>query len=266
MDGFNRVMIIRDPDIIDPNNFDAKRPYYRIRGPSVTEQQAFEIIRRTDHVINNILGYHRAKDLGYISSQHVYNNWFSKNAGRSPEGWCHPTGIIGCNSHTSKYPDLGEYIGSLIKLSKAFPFLNMIMAVTDWNEMPPYAWDVLFSDSTEKSCMQAFYMEYPDFIENIEIGFWIHNGVLNILNKARAQQVYREYEAKYEEPNKDMYVSGYYNDRHIFPANYEYLKRIIVAYGLDPDKELEHYYFKNWLEGKPEPKKDSDDSSKGNSI
>ena len=86
------------------------------------------------------------------------------------------------------------------------------------------------------------------------------------MNKARAQQVYREYEAKYEEPNKDMYVSGYYNDRHIFPANYEYLKRIIVAYGLDPDKELEHYYFKNWLEGKPEPKKDSDDSSKGNSI
>lgn len=259
---FNGIKVIQDPDIRDPDDFDARRPYYRIRGPRVTEQQAFEIIRRTDSVIIDILGYDRGIDLGYIWSQHIRNNWFSENSGCSPEGWCHPNGLIGCNAHTNKYPMIGEYLWEFTNLIREFPFLDMVVAVTDWDEIPPYAWDVLFNDSIENRYKQADYMDYPDFIENIEIGFWLHDRVLEVLNKSRAQKVYKEYEAKYEEANKDIYVCFYYRDNHIFPADFEYLKRIVVAYGLDPDKELEHYYFKDWLEGKPDPKtkRDSDDS------
>lgn len=149
---------------------------------------------------------------------------------------------------------MDEYLWEFTNLQKAFPLLDMIIAVTDWNEMPPYAWDLQFNTPIEKYTGQEFYMEYPDFIENIEIGFWLHNGALEILNKARAQQIYKEYEVKYEESNKAIYVSNYYNDNKIIPANFEYLKRLVAAYGVDPEKELADYPWKDWLNGAPKGK------------
>ena len=112
--------------------------------------------------------------------------------------------------------------------------------------MPPYAWDALFSDD-EAISESAHSMDYPDFIENIEIAFWLHNGVLEILNRRRAQQVYREYEEKYEEQDKSIYLNDYYSDRNEIPANFNYLRRLVAAYGLDPDKELKDFHWKDWL-------------------
>ena len=48
---YHGVKVIQEPDIADVDDFDARRPYFRIRGPRVTEQQAFEIIRKTDSYI-----------------------------------------------------------------------------------------------------------------------------------------------------------------------------------------------------------------------
>lgn len=245
------VKIIQDPDIVDIDGFDARRPYYRIRGPRVTEDQAFEIIRRTDSYFNCCKDSPKYEEAGHIYTQHISNNWFTENNSCSPEGWCHPNGIIGCNSHSGKYPELDEYLWDLTGIAKAFPFLDMIMAVTDWNEIPPYAWDILCGDD-EDSTSDAFYMDYPDFIENIQIGFWLHNGQLEILNPTRAQQVYREYEAKYSESNKNIYVSSYYRDNNIFPANYDYLCKIVASYGLDPNEQLKNYPWKDWLNGDPD--------------
>lgn len=248
------VKIIQDPDIVDMDCFDARRPYYRIRGPRVTEEQAFEIIRRTDREFSMSFEQERTfRPLGYIGSGNIDNLWFTENHVPSPRGWCHPSGIIGYNGITGKYPELEELIYEFKRYVQAFPFLDMIIAITDWNEMPPYAWDVLCDD--EHSTKDAFYMDYPDFIENIQIGFWLHNGQLEILNPTRAQQVYKEYEEKYSEPNKNIYVINYYSDNHIFPANYDYLCRIVASYGLDPNEQLKDYPWKGWLDGDPDWRK-----------
>lgn len=242
------VKIIQDPDIVDMDCFEARRPYYRIRGPKVTEEQAFEIIRRTDRIFGMSLDQsNMLQSLGHIGSEHIDNIWFTANYTPSPSGWCHPSGIIGNNGITGRYPELEELICEFKGYAQAFPFLDMIIAITDWNEMPPYAWDVL--SSIHEIYKQAFYMDYPDFIDNIRIGFWIHNNTVEVLNPVRAQKVYTEYEAKYSEPNKDIYVMNYYEDNHIFPANYDYLCRIIASYGLDPNEQLKNYPWKDWLNG-----------------
>lgn len=241
------IKIIQDINIVNMDDFDARRPYYRIRGPRVTEEQAFEIIRLTDREFN--MSFEQSRifgPLGYIGSGHIENLWFTANHVPSPRGWCHPSGIIGVNNISGKYPELDELIWEFKGYIQAFPFLDMIVAVTDWNEMPKYAWDLDWDDPIRKK------EEYPDFIENIQIGFWIHNGILEILNQDRAQRVYREYEAKYSEPNRDIYVVDYYSDNHIFPANYDYLRRIVAAYGLNPDEYLKSYIWKDWLDGDPD--------------
>lgn len=240
------VKVIQDSDIVDIDGFEARRPYYRIRGPRITEQQAFEIIRRTDRVFRISLDSKKYVNLGYISPNTFGQVWFNKNYVPSPRGWSHPNGIIGANGVTGTYPELWEITEDLIEFIKVFPFLDMVVAVTDWNEIPPYAWDALLSDDKAIS-ESAHYMDYPDFIENIEIGFWIHNGVLEIMNKERAQRIYKEYEEKYEEPDKSIYLNEYYDDRNERPANFNYLRRLVAAYGLDPDAELKDFPWKDWL-------------------
>lgn len=251
---FNGVQVIQDKDIRDPDSFDARRPYYRIRGPRVTEDQAFEIIRKTDRVFRISLEDEKYRKLGHIDTMNFGQVWFNKNYVPSPRGWSHPNGIIGENGITGKYPEMDEYLWELTNYVKAFPFLNMIIAVTDWDEMPDYAWDLHWSDPIRLN------HDYKDFIDSIEIAFLLHNGVLEILNKERSQQVYKEYIAKYEEMDPMVYLNDYYSDRNLIPANYEYLCRLIAAYGLDPKEELKDFPWKNWLEGKPENPPKSDDT------
>lgn len=249
---FNGIQVIEDDSINDPGCFDARRPYYRLRGPKVTEQQAFEIIRRTDHVMCDQIGWDKVRKLGFLGITHFDINWFRENCGLSPCGWCRPDGIIGYNSHTGKLPDKNEILCDLTSLAKAFPFLDIVIAMTDWDEVPPYVWEMDYKELMDETYKKMYYTDYPDFLENVKIGFWVHNGLIEVLSQSRAQQLYKEYEAKYTGPDKEVYVDNYYWDHKIFPANYDYLRRCIAAYGVDPDEALKNYPWKDWLNGDPD--------------
>lgn len=213
---------------------DTRRPYFRLRGRKVTEQQAFEIIGRTDEFFHLELESEKS-----IHLQHIPNWWFSRNHHPTHYGWCHPSGIVGCNGITATWPDLDELLGDIVELKYAFPYLDFVMAITDWDEVSPekYLLEEKAGYSIE-ALRKLNYMEFEGFLDHVKIGIWIHDNAIEFMEPGRARAKFEEYEAKYSEPNKDIYISEYYQDHNIFTADLDYLRRCIEAHGLNPDKEL----------------------------
>ena len=169
---------------IEQSQLTERKPYYRIRGKSVTEDQAIEIIRRTDWVID----HSEAAGPDYVFTCGFDNSWLcSKQCETSGFGWAHPDGTIGTNwVITYKYPSIEDVFIDGLSIALAFPFVNMIIAITDWNEQPPYAWE----DETDKYEDEKDDNTYPDFAENIEVGIWIHDNEIELLASVRARAKY----------------------------------------------------------------------------
>lgn len=207
-----------------------KRPYFRLRGKRVTEEQAFDIIRRTDFFFSFYLQSEQTISLG-----HFDNMWFSKNCLLTHHGWCHPSGIIGTNYHTGKLPSLDELLNDMTKIKYAFPYLDFVAALTDYNELP---WFIQEHEERHTAWRELQYEDDPEFLKHIQIGIWLHDKAIEFMGPERTRQIYQEYEEKYSEENKDIYVPEYYEDHGIFTADIEYLKRCIAANGLEPDRAL----------------------------
>ena len=110
-------------------------PYYRMRGVPVTAEQAFDIIRRTDRFLNFYVSAVRSHE-DYIGCVNFENCLIQKNHYPTGYGWIRADGTIGANATTQKYPTVREFIEEWYKLLYAFPYLNLIIAVTGWNEGP----------------------------------------------------------------------------------------------------------------------------------
>lgn len=137
-----------------------------INGDTISEEQALEIIRRTDSAFygemsgnnhdfiteaNKILKkpkmdyeniekyiqeeklwkekWKLVNDLNYLK-----NNWVSCSWIGGCHGWCHPDGTIGFCNNIGKYPEVKEIYDELSILGKEFPFLNLICTITDREE------------------------------------------------------------------------------------------------------------------------------------
>lgn len=223
--------IIVDEDIKD-YQFYARRPYYRMRGKKVSEEQAFDIIRRVDSFFGFMVDA-VSSSVDYINSIN-FNSWiFGDFHYPSQYGWVHVDGTIGCNGITQKYPDINEFISEWFSNMRAFPYLDLVIAITNWDELPPYAWESISIPS------YPYKKEvFPDFLKNIDCGIWVHDKVLEIMRPKRTVKKYVEYVKMYENKNKAMYLSDYYNDNGIVQADLGYLKKCIEAYGLNADEEL----------------------------
>lgn len=223
--------IIVDEYVKDYNT-NVRRPYYRMRGKKVTEEQAFDIIRRVDNFfkfyIDAIQGH-----IDYIGSLN-FDNWiFDKHHYPYQYGWVHVDGTIGCNAITQKYPNIDEFISEWFVKMMAFPYLDLVIAITDWDESPPYAKEALFDfNSPVKE------WDYSDFLEHIDCGIWVHDKGLEIMGPKRTIKKYVEYAKLYEDKNKDRYLPDYYNDNGIVQADMRYLKKCIEAYGFNADEEI----------------------------
>lgn len=229
-------LVINDAIMQGSSITSARKPYYQLRGKPVTEEQAFEIIRRTDMVFNmyEIDNYPDSFKEEYIGSFHCSNSWFG---GKS--GWVHPNGIIGINTHTGiKWPETSEFISEWDKYLNAFPFLNLIMAITWWDEYPPEYLELIMSHQYEKNK----YKPCDNFLENIESGIWIHDNTLEFLGEQETIEVYKEYDTKYGEKDSRVYFEDYYRDFHPDITDMNYLRRCVSAYGIEnPDEFIKTY-------------------------
>lgn len=226
--------IIVDEDVKEYDT-EVRRPYYRMRGTKVTEEQAFDIIRRADNFfrfnINTI-----QEHIDYIGSLN-FDNWiFDKHHHPYQYGWVHVDGTIGCNAITQKYPSIDEFISEWFIKMMAFPYLDLVIAITDWNELPPYVWEAICNSNHFNNPYKK--ENFPDFLEHIDCGIWVHDKVLEIMKPKRTVKKYVEYAKLYEDKTKERYLSHYYNDNGIIQADVRYLKKCIEAYGLNADEEF----------------------------
>ncbi len=213
-----------------------RRPYYQMRGKRISEQQAFDIICKTDMLFSS----HSFGLDNRLPSINFDNNWFSYG-GMSRQGWVHPNGIIGTNSTTYKYPTVDEFAHEWASYLYHFPFLDLIIGITWWDEVSPRKWKMLrercknrmFDVSNEMK-----YLEYNDFCNNIEAGIWVHDGRIEIIDREQTIEVYKKYEKLYEEKDHRIYCHEYYEDFQPDVTTLEYLKKCLLTYGITDAEEF----------------------------
>ena len=243
--------------IIDPEvagiDFDVRRPYFRMRGKPVTEDQAFDIIRRTDHFFSWDMRKYNLENL--VSDRFLLDNvWYSPNF-YPHRGWVRPDGIVGQNGVTGKYPMEEEFLASILALKEAFTYLDLMIAVSDWNEIPDYLWDLMeksheAAENNDLDLYRQYHDEYdrlhtsedyPDFTEHIVYGIWVHDDKVKLMAPTRAREKYLEYNSLYGGKNEAIFTMDYYEENNIHPVDFEYLCRCIRSFGLNPDEVLAKY-------------------------
>lgn len=134
-----------------------KWPQCIIKGKSISEEQALEIIRRTDSFflngfggnnnkfnekaleicrmpdimnIVNLINYEKQrrkfiKKWQTIETNYLHNSWVSCSYIGGPHGWCHPDGTIEYHDNIGKWPDMADIHYDLITIGKHFPFIEL---------------------------------------------------------------------------------------------------------------------------------------------
>ena len=253
----NGVRVIIDSEVKCWDT-DTRRPYYRIRGKRVSEEQAFEVIRRCDTFFSWELPLYDHPD--YIHSQNFNMWWFASNHFPDKYGWIHPNGIVGINDIMQKYPNIEELIGEWTMIAKNFPFLDLVVAVFCWNEQCSERWqasdenynrffekaiteeeldrrekELRFTDLERDDSCRIYPKE--TFKSAFEVGVWLHGGIVEIMEKDRAYEKYIEYEKLFEESDPRIYMPEYYSEFQPDIVTMEYLYKCVRAYGIDaPEK------------------------------
>lgn len=136
-----------------------KWPQMIVTGTAVSEEQALEIIRRTDSFFSWPSGnnhsfikeairilkipqaptnsgaeefqkYWAAKEdwkkkWGLIETEYVKSSWVSCCFVGGPHGWCHPDGSIGYADNVGKWPSIEEVYNEWMLIAKEFQFLEL---------------------------------------------------------------------------------------------------------------------------------------------
>lgn len=206
-----------------------RRPYYRLRGRPVMPEQAMDIIRRTDRYLKDIEAIEEHPDT--VDSDHFDTWMFDPQHYPMYYSWIHVDGTVGLDGITYKYPEANELIWDWVKKVKAFPYLDLVAAITNWNEAPNEIWLEGFSK------MIPIHEETWDenFCEAVEMGIYVHDGMIELLGRERTMWKYEEYRQLYGAGDRRKYLPEYYQDYEKPPVDKEYLKNCIRAYGLEPE-------------------------------
>ena len=223
------VKVIAENEMLFDYDSDTRRPYYRLRGKPVTPDQAFDIIRRTDRLLGDMREIDKSPE--YDGSGHFSTWMFDHQHYPKYYSWVHTDGTIGLNGITYKYPNMEELIDSWTNKVKLFPYLDLMIAITDWDELPPEVWECWIE---KKIPFEG--KDYDEkFYKAVEVGIHIHDGIIEILDRPSAVGMYKKYAAEYEEEDRKKYLADYYMKYAPPQVDEEYLRRCIETYGLDPE-------------------------------
>lgn len=211
-DYYNDVKVTISDDC--PKEPTARSPYYQLRGKPVTSQQAFDILKKTDFFYTSFF-YKKKIELQRINQNAIWlggdyfcNSWFIPHfLDGSGQGWVNSEGYVGLNYWAYKLPEIKEFAEEWAMHLHYFPYLDLFIGITEWNEGSPERWKVIFHENFDP------YAEYDneEFIDAIEMGIWVHEGRVDFVGKERAQQLYEEYERLYYTFNGHKRVPGHYD-------------------------------------------------------
>lgn len=213
-----------------------RRPYYRLIGKPVTEEQALEIIARTDRFWSGVAYWDNKELFNNVADKLVYtytpmNAYWFYNLYPSQHGFVKPNGNIYGDGITDKYPDVNELVEEFLNLTKAFPYLDFVMAVTTWDEVPDSVWDIAWEESGLEPWEKPEL--WKDFISEIDIVFHVSNSRVKVLTKKTGQKLYREYEDKYLDKSDMTFYDGYAHKNRILTCDETYMKKMFDYYKLE---------------------------------
>ena len=153
-----------------------------------------------------------------------FDNWLMDEC-HYPQGygWVHADGTIGCDAITQKYPEISEFATEWLVNLMEFPYLDLMIAVTDYNEIPRDETGEWIDERDFERTEQAFY-------SGICLGIHVSGKKVEILNKKDAAERYREYAEKYERENREIYLSDYYEEHGIRQISEEQTKAFLESF------------------------------------
>ncbi len=208
-----------------------RRPYYRMRGCPVSEEQAFDIISRCDRYLGFSDEISRGSDL-YVGSGHFQINTMWPSIYPRCVSIIAPDGRVGVNSITFKYPEMSEMIDELYNLVFHFPYLDFVIAMSNTD-------DFWWENSRREKGLSIKQID-EKFYKIIEYGIHVHDKKIEIVGKKEAIKLYKEYEKKCCF-SSEHYDSDYYEDRNQFAADPEYVRRCAERYNIDVENFMEDY-------------------------
>ena len=89
---------------------------------------------------------------------------------------------MGLNGITQTYPNAWEFVVEwLINLTE-FPYLDLMIAVTSWNEMAPEFREKMWEQDSSVDWDDVEYSYDKDFYSHIDIGIDVHENTIELLN------------------------------------------------------------------------------------
>ena len=227
--------------------FEMKYPHTRIRGKKVTPEQAIEILARTEQFFMWHDYYQGLRDIEpefqRLDVEYFCNRFFTRGIGIGNYGFIHPDGAIGLNTHLDKYATPEVLIDEAKELMKAFPYLDMIIAVATWNYYPPEYWDGTYEVTPDMgngdpgSYLDKNLWDYADFENAIECCIHFKEGKIYCAFDELAREMYHNYDVV----NEDRFFDDYNVTNQTVEYGKDVFKKCFAILGKDYEEYNQNY-------------------------
>ena len=167
---------IENPNIIGSMvNWEShtRRPYYRMRGRSVTREQAAEIMRYTDWK-----NHHETSLINF-------NDWRRED------------GFIGGDGNMSKWPTSMELLLDMFIIASEFDYLDFFIAITNIDEIN-FSYEIDWK-THEIIRDYSLYGGIDGWYDRINLGIQVKDGRFDIYDdKKTIKKLYNQYKEMYE--------------------------------------------------------------------
>lgn len=200
---------------------EGRRPAYRLRGRPVTPDEAVKIIAECDDLFSYA---YRLK--GSVSCSFLRMSYFDiAHAYNEHHGWVHPDGMIAQNSSSGiKNPIIREILEDIYGVAEGYPFLDITVAVSKWDEISPAAYNLSYEEQK--------YYDDRCFAGSIELGLHIHDRVIEVVGPGCAAELYKEYDRLYDGADRRKFFTDYYRDYAMNAIGRGLLEKCLDVYGI----------------------------------
>ena len=262
---FGRLTVIDDTDGKARWTSEAREPYFRLRGKRLSEEQAFEILTRTEYIFERAVWevrqeesalkkavgewYEKIRRNGYEGNPSTFfsNDYFSGSMGRYIGGYVWPDGRVGLNEIMYKYPFMDEILDQFMDWAMKYPCLELILVITKWDGMSPMRYKASVLDYLEQipnpdRDLDEYQKPYePIPAEAVDCAVEIKPGLIHFLTPEEGLKKLAEYDQQYTEEERRQFASSdYHSHTGVRELNRDHLLRMIEYYGGAPDLVKEH--------------------------